>query len=111
MTEFFVTLLTNTYALMGLLGLIAYVPTILDLWRNKSGINPFSYGMWWLTSAVAALYLGFVVGNVTMLGVYSLHVVACSLVLSFNWRYQRKVAYFRDSLLKPDLTTNKKSLG
>ncbi len=90
MTEFFVSLLTNAYALMGILGLMAYAPTLLDVYFQRTSVNPWTYAMWWLASAVAALYLGFVVGNGTMLFVYSLHTLACSLVLSFNWRHQRR---------------------
>lgn len=110
MTEFFVSLLTNAYALMGILGLMAYAPTLLDVYNQRTSVNPWTYAMWWLASAVAALYLGFVVGNGMMLFVYSLHTLACSLVLSLNWRFQRRNRVARLSVPAEDLTVNNENL-
>ncbi len=110
MTEIFTSLLLLAYAAMGGVAILAYAPTIKDLWFEKSGVNSSTYLVWLLNSIIGSLYALFVVGDFVMLLIASLSVICCSVVLSLNWRFQRRNRVITVSVVPEDLTMSGESL-
>ena len=59
--EILTKILKIAYACVGVVGLIAYLPTIKDLyWHEKPSANTTSYIIWTVTSGITFLYSLFV---------------------------------------------------
>jgi hypothetical protein len=110
MPEILTSLLLLAYAAMGGVALLAFGPTIKDLWVGKSGINSTTYIVWLTNAAIGSLYALFIVGDFVMLLISSLYAVCCCVVLSLNWRFQRRLAFVPVPVLVPDLTMTSESL-
>lgn len=110
MTEIFTSLLLLAYALMGGVAILAFAPTIKDLWCAKSGVNNTTYLVWLVQALVASFYALFIVNDFIMLLITSLSVICCTMVLSLNWRFQRLNREISLSMEPADLTMKGESL-
>jgi len=83
-------LLTLAYAGTGIIGLIAYWPTIKDLhYHKKPSANISSYILWAATSATAFLYALFILPDLLFIIVSGIGFGACALVLFLSIRLKR----------------------
>ena len=110
MPEIFTSLLLLAYAAMVGVAILAFGPTIKDLWIEKSGVNSTTYMVWLTNAAIGSLYALFIVGDFVMLLISSLYAVCCCVVLSLNWRFQRRNRVVTISVEPQDLTINTESL-
>ncbi len=85
MKEVLITSLSSAYAVVGLLGLLAYMPTIFDLFRGKGTVNAWTYSFWLVASLVAALYFLIVIEDIAMPVIYGTHVMACGIILLLHY--------------------------
>jgi len=110
MADIFTSLLLLAYAVMGLVAVFAFGPTIRDLWIGKSGVNNTTYLVWLTHAVIASLYALIIVSDFTMLMLSSLYAVCCCVVLSLNWRFQRRNRVVTISVEAQDLTLTSESL-
>jgi len=110
MTEIFTSLLLLAYALMGGVAILAFAPTIKDLWYEKSGVNSTTYLVWFVQAVVGALYALLIVGDFVMLLIASMSALSCCVVLSLNWRFQRRNRVITISVDPEPLTVSSESL-
>jgi hypothetical protein len=61
MQEIFIRILAVAYGSVGIIGIVAYWPTVKDLIRKKPSANTSSYFIWMATSLITLLYSLFVV--------------------------------------------------
>ena len=82
MKDLLLKLITIAYAGVGVVGLIAYWPTIKDLYyHQKPSANVTSYIIWTLTSGVAFLYSLFILPDLLFRIVSGINFGACAMVL------------------------------
>ena len=75
------TIITILYAFTGVVGVIAYLPTIRDLTKNIASANIHSYVLWTASTGVALLYALFVISDLLLELVVGLHFAACAIIL------------------------------
>jgi len=77
------------YASVGVITIIAYWPTIKDLYHKKPSANMSSYVLWTAASGIAFLYSLFILPDLLFRIVSGLNFGASALVLllSINLRY------------------------
>jgi hypothetical protein len=86
----FITILSILYAGVGIASLIAYIPTIKDLWHHeKPSANTSSYAIWTATSLVAFLYSIFVVPDFLFQAVSTVNLVCCGLIFVLMLKLDR----------------------
>lgn len=82
MEEIWVTLLKLSYAVVGIVGLVAFLPTIKDLHvHKKPSANITSYFLWTLTSTISFLYSLFILNDVLVRVISAVNLLACVIVL------------------------------
>lgn len=82
MKEFLLHGLVLAYGATGIVGVIAYWPTIKDLYHHKKkSANISSYVLWTSTGAIAFLYAIFILPDFLFIVVSGLHFFACLVVL------------------------------
>jgi hypothetical protein len=82
MKELLLQLLIYAYASVGVIAIIAYWPTIKDLYHHKKqSANVTSYLLWTFTTAIAFLYSLFILPDLLFRIVSGLSFVSCALVL------------------------------
>jgi len=82
MKELLIKIITIAYGGVGVLGLMAYWPTIKDLYRHKKpSANIASYALWTTTSSITFLYSLFVLPDFLFRLVSGMNLGACSIVL------------------------------
>lgn len=82
MKEILLHTLIIAYGGVGIIGVIAYWPTIKDLYHyKKSSANVASYVLWTTTSGIAFLYSLFILPDLLFRIVSGVNFVACILVL------------------------------
>ncbi|MDZ4846350.1 MAG: hypothetical protein SH857_12455 [Chitinophagales bacterium] len=70
------------YGLVGIIGFIAYIPTIKDLYLHKKrSANRLSYVLWTLSTFIAMLYSFFVLNDFLFRLVSTLNFIACAITL------------------------------
>ncbi|MFH1227423.1 MAG: hypothetical protein V1701_05920 [Planctomycetota bacterium] len=80
-------LLIMVYGATGIIGLIAYWPTIKDLYYHKKpSANISSYVLWTATSGVAFLYALLILPDLLFIIVSGMNFGACGLVLFLSAR-------------------------
>lgn len=91
MKEIFLEILILAYAGAGILGLVAYWPTIKDLYYKKPSANIPSYILWVMTTGIATLYGIFILPDILFIAVSGANFIACALVLflSFTLKYKK----------------------
>ncbi len=87
MKEILLQLLIIAYGGVGIVGAIAYWPTINDLWHHKKlSANETSYLLWTATSGIAFLYSLFILQDLLFRIVSGLNFVACAVILLLSVR-------------------------
>lgn len=75
------SLLILAYGLTGVVGVLAYWPTIVDLYHHKKpSANVSSYLLWTLTGAIAFLYSLFILPDLLFQIVSGLNFFCCALI-------------------------------
>jgi len=75
-------ILSIAYGGVGVIGVIAYWPTIKDLHvHKKPSANMASYGLWTLTTGITFLYSVFILPNPLFIFVSVMNFLMCALVL------------------------------
>ena len=70
------------YGFVGIIGFIAYLPTIKDLYLHKKrSANTLSYVLWTLSTFIAMLYRFFVLDDFLFRLVSTLNFFACAITL------------------------------
>jgi len=91
MSELWVKILSVAYAFVGVFGIVAYWPTIVDLYKHKKlSANVFSFVLWTVSEGIAFLYSLFVLDDLLFRLVSGLHFFSCFLILilSYNLKYK-----------------------
>ncbi len=89
MKESLLQLLIISYAGAGILGVIAYWPTIQDLYHHKSpSANIASYLLWTLSGAITLLYSIFILPDLLFITVSALNFAACAFILYLRIRHK-----------------------
>ncbi|MFH1230221.1 MAG: hypothetical protein V1709_01855 [Planctomycetota bacterium] len=87
MKDILVWALTVAYGTTGIIGLIAYWPTIKDLYYHKKpSANIVSYILWTATSGIAFLYALFILPDMLFIIVSGMSFAACGFVLCLSIR-------------------------
>ena len=74
-------LLSILYGLAGIINLLAYLPTVKDLFYKKPSANISTYILWTTATLIAFLYGIFILKDMLYLLVSGVNFVACSLIL------------------------------
>jgi len=87
MKELLLQILIIAYASVGVISLVAYWPTIKDLYHHKKpSANTISYSLWTLTTGIAFLYSMFILPDLLFRIVSGLNFGACATVLFLSVR-------------------------
>lgn len=90
MKELLLQILTIAYAGVGVVGFIAYWPTIKDLYRHKKpSANVPSYILWTATAAIAFLYGIFILPDLLFIIVSGMNFAAVAIVLFLSVRLEK----------------------
>jgi uncharacterized protein with PQ loop repeat len=90
MKEILMQALIIAYAGVGVVGLIAYWPTIKDLYHQKPSANISSYMLWTATAGIGFLYSLFILPDLLLRIVVGMNFGACSLVLFLRLKIRNK---------------------
>ena len=83
MEELLLQIIIIAYGGVGIVGLIAYWPTIKDLYYHKKvSANAVTFAMWTATTSVTFLYSLFILPDLLFRVVSGLNLIACLIVLS-----------------------------
>ena len=86
MKEIFLKILIFAYAIQGVIGLIAYWPTIKDLRAKKKSANITSYILWSTCSGIAFLYSLFILPDTLFRIVSGINFIACIIIFVLTLR-------------------------
>ena len=90
MKELLLQVLTIAYASVGVIGFIAYWPTIKDLYyHKKASANVTSYLLWTATTGIAFLYSLFILPDFLFRIVSGINFGACALVLLLSIKLKK----------------------
>ncbi len=78
------------YAGTGIVATIGYLPTIIDLIKNKKSANRNSYIIWTLCSGITFLYALLVISDLLLEIVTGLNFVSCAIILLLTLRLELK---------------------
>lgn len=92
MKELLLQIIIIAYAFDGLIGIIAYWPTIKDVYHNKASANKTSYLIWTITSGTALLYSIFILPDFLLRMVTGLNFLACAAIYILSLRLKSKDA-------------------
>ena len=90
--ELFLKIIIVSYGVSAIPDIIAYWPTVKDLWRKQPSANTSSYVVWSLTSAITLLYSIFVLPDFLFRLISSIFFVANTLVLFLSLRIKRTLS-------------------
>ncbi|MEI6040304.1 MAG: hypothetical protein WCP93_03060 [Candidatus Berkelbacteria bacterium] len=82
--------ITIIYAGVEVVGIVAYWPTIKDLFHKKPSANISSYLLWTATGGATFLYSIFVLPNLLFQIVSGFHFVSCAIILILSLGLRRK---------------------
>ena len=82
-------ILSTLYLLAGVVGNIAYLPTLRDLWLLKPAANLQSYGVWTLTSLLVFAYAVEVNGDLLFIALSCQTLCLCVAVVTLELRRRR----------------------
>jgi hypothetical protein len=87
MKEILLSSLSIAYAVAGLICIVAYFPTISDLYlRKKNSANPTTYALWTTTAIISVLYSIFALEDLLFLIFSILNMVSCTIILILSWK-------------------------
>ena len=78
------------YAGTGIVATIGYLPTIIDLIKNKKSANRNSYIIWTLCSGITFLYALLVISDLLLEIVTGLNFASCAIILLLILRLELK---------------------
>jgi hypothetical protein len=91
MKELLLNILIVAYGAVGVVGLIAYLPTIKDLYHHqKPSANIASYALWTFTGGIGFLYSLFILPDFLFRFVSGMNFGACALVLFLSLGLKNK---------------------
>lgn len=90
MKEFLLNVLIIVYASVSAIGIIAYWPTIKDLYRKKPSANINSYILWTVGSGIGFLYSLFILSDLLLKIVSGLYFGANALVLLLSIKLRHR---------------------
>jgi hypothetical protein len=92
MKEVMVPVLSALYALVSIVTIVGYIPTIKDLWHyKKPSANLSSYGVWTITNAITFTYSMLVLPDMLFRIVSGVAFASCLTILSLCiWLKRRK---------------------
>lgn len=79
-------ILSTLYLAAGIVGNIAYLPTLRDLWLLKPAANLQSYGIWSLTSLLVFAYAVQVNGDLLFIALSCQTLLLCLAVVALELR-------------------------
>jgi hypothetical protein len=82
-------ILSTLYVVAGIVGNVAYVPTIRDLWLLKPAANLPSYILWSLTSMLVFAYAAAVNGDLLFIALSCQTLCLCVAVVVLELRRRR----------------------
>jgi uncharacterized protein with PQ loop repeat len=88
--ETFIYIVSILYSIGGTISLMAYIPTIRDLWQGKPSANISSYMVWSMSSFFSVLYGYFVLQDLLFNVMTTINFVVCLLVLALVIRLRLK---------------------
>ena len=88
--EKFVEIITILYATVGLISIIAFWPTIKDLWNKKPSANSTSVEIWIIVAIISCLYGLFIIHDFLFTAISGVNLGLNMLVLSLRLRIRRK---------------------
>lgn len=95
MEDLFIKVLSVAYGLVGVIGILAYWPTIVDLYHHKKlSANVMSFVMWTFSEGIAFMYSLFVLDDLLFRFVSGLHFLACLIILILS--YNLKASYKKE---------------
>ena len=89
MQKLLLQILTIAYAGAGVLGLVAYWPTIKDLYHKKASANIPSYILWVIATGISFLYGLIILPDLLFILVSGMNFAACLVVLLLRIRLKR----------------------
>ena len=90
MKELLLQALIIAYACVGVVAIIAYWPTIKDLYHHKKqSANTTSFLLWTITSGVAFLYSIFILEDILVRIVSGLSFASCSIILFLSIKLKK----------------------
>ncbi|MDP3734014.1 MAG: hypothetical protein Q8R37_02195 [Nanoarchaeota archaeon] len=92
MKEILLQLIIIAYAFDGIIGIIAYWPTIKDVYYNKPSANKRSYLIWTITGGTALLYSIFILSDFLLRVLTALNFLACATIYILSVRIKSKDA-------------------
>ena len=91
MASIFIDILTFSYLAVGIVSLMAYWPTIKDLYEKKPSANITSYFLWTITTGVSTLY-SFIMLNDSLVQILTLtNSLTCTLIFLLSVRLNYKL--------------------
>ena len=90
MKEIMLQIIRVAYASVGVIGLMAYWPTIKDLYYKKPSANTTSYVLWTTTAVISVLYSVFILSDLLFRLVAGMNFFACASVLFLRIRLRNK---------------------
>ena len=81
MKELLLQSLVIIYGITGIIGIVAYLPTIKDLFKGKASANVMSYLIWTTTAGIGFLYSLFILSDNLLRIVLGLNFLSCLIVL------------------------------
>lgn len=90
MKELLLNALIIAYASVAVIGIIAYWPTIRDLYRKKPSANTNSYILWTVASGIGFLYSLFILSDLLLRIVSGLYLGANALVLLLSIKLRHR---------------------
>ena len=81
MADILLNSIVMAYAGVGLFTLMAYYPTISDLYHKRPSANTNAYIMWSITIFITFLYSLFVVHDTCFIIISAINFVACTTIL------------------------------
>ena len=86
MNDNFIYIITFLYGIGGIATFFGFIPTMIDLWKNKPSANITTYIVWTLTTFATSLYGFFVLKNFVFNIVINLQLLACLIILTLSIR-------------------------
>ncbi len=85
----FAAALALAYGGTGIIGVVAYWPTIKDLWRGRPSANVLSYFIWVATNFISWLYGMLILKDAMFIFVSSLYLFANGLTLFLRLKIKK----------------------
>lgn len=92
MRSVFLQILIISYASVGFLTIVGYLPTIKDLYQRKQSANIMSYVIWTVASSIALLYSLFISSDMLFQFIANINFICSVIVLWLSIKFGRLVS-------------------